>query len=362
MIKMLLLNRYDRLGASSRMRMLQYMPYFSAEGIECRAEPLLGDEYLKALYGKRRISVFYLLARYLRRLRVLLAARRFDVVFIEKEIFPNFPAWAERFLAWRKVPYVIDFDDAIFHNYDLAKNPLKRLLKNKIGVAMRYAHLVTAGNSYLARHAAVHHARRIALLPTVIDLRTYPHVAPRENGPVVIGWIGSPFTVAFLEPLFPVLARLRERFSFELTVIGGEVDTKRHSYARNVAWSEQTEVNEIARFDIGVMPLSDGPWERGKCSYKLIQYMACGKPVVASPVGMNADVVQHGANGFVAETPEQWFEALSRLLEDASLRREMGAVGRSRVEEKYCLQVTAPQLVHWLKHVASRKGEASCAE
>lgn len=341
--------------------MLQYLPYFSAEGIECRAEPLLGDEYLKALYGKKRISPFYLLARYLRRLRVLLAAGRFDVVFIEKEIFPNLPAWPERFLAWRKLPYVIDYDDAIFHNYDLAKNPVKRLLKNKIGAAMRHANLVTAGNSYLASHATTHHARQIALLPTVIDLRAYPYVAPRDSGPVVIGWIGSPFTVAFLEPLFPVLARLRERFSFEVTVVGGEVDTVRHPFCRNVAWSEQSEVAEISRFDIGVMPLPDGPWERGKCSYKLIQYMACGKPVVASPVGMNVDVVQHGINGFLADTEEQWFDALSCLLEDARRRQEMGVNGRSRVEERYCLQVTAPQLVQWLKQVAMQKEDASCA-
>lgn len=359
MIKVLLLNRYDRLGASSRVRTLQYIPYFANEGIECSPEPLLGNEYLEALYSKKKVSVFYLLSRYLHRLRVLLSVHRFDVVLIEKEIFPNFPAWMERILSWIGVRYVIDYDDAIFHGYDMSRNPVKRLLKNKIGVAMRHSVLVTAGNSYLASHAAAAKARHIELLPTAIDLHAYPAVAENPGyDRLTIGWIGTPFTVKYLETLFPVMARLHDQFNAQLVIVGATVDTEKHPYIRCVPWHEHTEVAEIGRFDIGVMPLPDEPWERGKCGYKLIQCMACSKPVVASPVGMNVDVVQQGVNGYLANTEQEWFDALSSLLGNAELRHSMGSNGRAMVEEKYCVQVTAPRLVQLLKGVASNTASA----
>lgn len=360
MTKVLLLNRYDRLGASSRVRTLQYIPYFAEEGIECHSEPLLGNEYLQALYAKKKISKTYLLKRYLRRLRVLLSVHQYDVVLIEKEIFPNMPAWLERILSWARVPYVIDYDDAIFHGYDMSKNPIKRLLKNKIGAAMRYSTVVTAGNSYLAAHASAAGARRIELFPTAIDLRSYPASAARSAADrPVIGWIGTPFTVRYLEPLLPIIEKLNKAFGAELVIVGATVDTKKHPYARCIPWHEHTEVEEIGKFDIGVMPLPDEPWEKGKCGYKLIQCMACSKPVVASPVGMNVDVVQQGVNGYLARTEHEWFEAISALLAEPALRQEMGRKGRAMVEEKYCVQVTAPRLARLLKDVAlMRPGES----
>ncbi|HEY0847743.1 MAG TPA: glycosyltransferase family 4 protein [Noviherbaspirillum sp.] len=287
---------------------------------------------------------------------MLLKVRRYDAVLIEKEIFPNMPAWMERILSWSGVPYVIDYDDAIFHGYDMSKNPVKRLLKNKIGVAMRHACVVTAGNSYLASHAASARARHIELVPTAIDLCAYPAESPHPpNERPLIGWIGTPFTVRYLEPLLPVIAKLNKSYGAELVIVGATVDTEKHPYVRSVPWHEHTEVDEIGKFDIGVMPLPDEPWERGKCGYKLIQCMACSKPVVASPVGMNVDVVQQGVNGYLARSEQEWFDALSAMLSDPELRREMGRKGRAMVEENYCVQVTAPRLVQLLKDVASDK-------
>lgn len=361
MIRLLLLNRYDRLGASSRVRMLQYLPYLSGHGFDCHAEPLLGDDYLHAIYQKRKVSYGYLAQRYLHRLKALLAARRYDAVFIEKELLPNVPAWGERLLAASGIPYAVDYDDAIFHNYDMARNPLKRMLSSKIATVMRHAKLVIAGNSYLARHAEQAGASSVALLPTVIDLHSYAAKAlpPRER--LVIGWIGSPATVRNLEPVLPVLARLVKRFPLELAVIGGVIEDRRYPFVRHIAWKEESEAQEIAGFDIGIMPLTDAPWERGKCSYKLIQYMACGKPVVASPVGMNVDVVRDGINGFLASGADEWYEALALLLSDAEQRAEMGRRGRAIVEERYCMQVTAPKLAAMLRQVAGKEEAGICA-
>jgi glycosyltransferase involved in cell wall biosynthesis len=349
-MRVLLLPRYSRMGASSRLRTLQYLDVLAAHGVEVQVCSLLDDAYLQAIYSKRKVAVAALLRAYWKRLRILTQAPRFDLVWIEKELFPNWPSWFEWLLARTKVPYVVDYDDAIFHNYGMAANPLKRLLKNKIAGVMRHAALVVAGNSYLMRHAAEAGAARVALLPTVIDIRRYRAVSTLpQRDRLVVGWIGSPTTARYLQPLLPVLARLAAIFPLDFTVVGAELDASRYGFVRHIVWHESTEAAEIGRFDIGVMPLPDGPWENGKCGYKLIQYMACAKPVVASPVGANRDIVQHGTNGFLAATADEWFDALAQLLADAGLRQTMGRRGRALAEEKYCLQVSAPCLLQLLE-------------
>lgn len=361
-MRILLLTRYSRMGASSRVRSLQYAEALRQMGVQVHACALLDDDYLRARYARRRVSLLKLGDAYLRRLRLLLRAPRFDVVWIEKELFPNWPAWFETLLRRFGVPYLVDYDDAIFHGYALSPNPLKRLLRHKIDHVMRGASLVIGGNRYLLDHATRAGATRVAFLPTVIDIRRYPVVPGRgETDKPVIGWIGSPSSARYLHSLLPVLERLRERFDFEFAVVGAQLDNTRYPFMRCIGWREQTEVEEIRRFDIGVMPLPDGPWEQGKCGYKLVQYMACGKPAVASPVGVNPDIVQDGVNGYLAGTESEWLEALARLLSDAQLRRLMGARGREAAERHYCLQVTAPRLLQLLESVARKEGGQSCA-
>ena len=363
MMKVLVLTRYSRMGASSRLRALQYVDALVGPATKFQVFPLLDDAYLCAIYAGKRASIFTIVQAYGRRLRILQRVQDFDVVWVEKELFPYWPSWFEQWLAQSGVPYVVDYDDAIFHNYDLSPNLFKRLLKNKIGKVMRHAALVMAGNSYLASHAHEAGATHITILPTVIDIRRYPPPVERINNEhLIVGWIGSPATVKFLRPLLPIMARLTEFFSLELVVIGANVDAPDCGFVRSIAWQENTEVEEISRFDVGVMPLPDAPWERGKCGYKLVQYMACGKPVVASPVGMNVDIVQEGINGFLADTDDAWFHALFRLLSDAGLRQSMGRHGRTLVEEKYCLQVTAPKLLRLLEQVVAEKKDGRCAD
>lgn len=360
-MRVLLLTRYTRMGASSRMRSLQYAEALRQMGVEVHACALLDDDYLRARYARRPVSLFKLGDAYLRRLRLLLRAPRYDVVWIEKELFPNWPAWFESMLTRAGIPYLVDYDDALFHGYASSRNPLKRLLRNKIDHVMRGASLVVGGNRYLLEHAARAGAARVAFLPTVIDIRRYrgsPPAAQTQRS--VIGWIGSPTSAQYLQPLLPVLERLSQTVDFEFAVVGAELDSARYPFMRCIRWSEKTEVDEIRRFDVGVMPLPDGPWEQGKCGYKLIQYMACGKPAVASPVGVNADIVQHGVNGFLAGGEQQWLDALTRLLSDAELRARMGSRGRDMAEQDYSLQVTAPRLLKLLESVAARGREQSC--
>lgn len=356
-MNVLLLSRYGRQGASTRLRALQYLPHLAACGIDVHWAPLLDDAYLETLYGAGERPWPRVARAYLARLGQLLAMRRFDLLWIEKELFPMLPASAERLLAAAGVPYVVDYDDALFHNYDQHPRALvRRLLGRKIDRVMAGARLVITGNDYLADRARQAGARRVALLPTVVDLARYPAeaVADKPSGPspFTIGWIGSPQTAAYLAAVAPALGELLAQPDTRLVLVGAGRGAPGNLPAEIRPWTEASEVADIASFDVGIMPLPDAPWERGKCGYKLIQYMACAKPVVASPVGVNRQLVEPGVNGYLATTPADWTRALNQLREDAALRARLGAAGRTRVAADYDLQVTAPQLANLLRLAA----------
>lgn len=356
-MKVLLFSRYEDMGASSRVRCLQYLPFLKEQGFEVTVVPLLSNHYLRQLYETKSRSLSQLLRAYLRRFRQLFAIRQYDLVWMEKELFPMLPAWAERFLL--RKPYVVDYDDATFHFYDQhSKGLVRRLLGRKIDVVMQRAALVIAGNEYLADRAKNAGAKRVEIIPTVIDLEKYPEQkpSPQKNHPFTIGWIGSPATAKYLHLVQSALAEFcSENPETKIVLIGaGDIDLDGLPIEVK-EWTESTEVIDIQGIDVGIMPLPDNHWERGKCGYKLIQYMACRKPVVASPVGVNRDIVQEGVNGFLAESDDEWVSALKKLMNDLSLRQKMGAASRKIVEEHYCLQVTAPKLSSLLHSVVDNK-------
>jgi len=344
-MKVLLLSKYGRLGASSRMRFYQYLPHLERFDIQVTAAPLLDDLYVTDLYAGKGRSFSALLASYAERLRRLLTSRTYDLLWIEKELFPYFPALAETLLKAARIPYIVDYDDAVFHTYDQHRRGLVRLLLGgKIDAVMRNASLVVAGNDYLADRARRAGSRVVEIIPTVIDLESYPVGHQHENDRFTIGWIGTPPTSKYLQLLNQVVAGLGDLDSCRFLFIGIERANLAGARVEYRRWSEANEAAAIGEFDVGIMPLTDGPWEQGKCGYKLIQYMACGVPVVASPVGVNCRIVDDGKNGFLAGTADAWIRALSRLRNDRSLRQEMGARGRSKVAARYSLQVTAPRL------------------
>ncbi len=350
-LSILFLTRYSYLGASSRMRFLQFLPWLEQAGFECVVAPFIDDLQLQRNYQKGGYGVYGFLKIYLRRLWSLLKVREYDVVWIEKEALPWLPAWLEVWML-RGVPYVLDYDDAIFHNYDRHPSVLVRYFYGRrIDRLMASARLVVGGNAYLAQRARDAGARSVEIVPTVIDLDRYTpkidYVAP-PGEPLRIVWIGSPSTMGFLELLREPLAVLSAEFMFKFRVIaGGDINLPGID-VEFVPWALETEVGSIQVCDLGVMPLTDSDWDRGKCGYKLIQYMACGVPVVASAVGANCEIVREGESGYLVDTHEDWVDALGKLLADASLRQKMGGAGRKRVESEYCIQKVAPKLVKLL--------------
>ncbi|MFN2571088.1 MAG: glycosyltransferase family 4 protein [Gemmatimonadales bacterium] len=355
MLRVLLLSRYGRLAASSRVRSYQYLPYLRELGIVVESQPLFDDQYIQRLYRGRRRLATPILAGYARRLWHLLTAFRYDLLWIEYELFPWMPAWFERLLSRVGVPYVVDYDDAIFHRYDSHRNPLvRRLLGGKIDAVMRGARLVIVGNDYLAERAQRAGARRVERVPTVVDLNRYPVPTPAPHRPYTVGWIGQPLTAPYLELIRDALVEVCRSDGVHLTLVGSGPISLDHVAVDVRPWSEATEIEELQQFDVGIMPLRDEPWERGKCGYKLIQYMACGRPVVASPVGASRQIVEHGTNGFLATSAPEWVQAL-RALRDPELRTRMGTAGRAKVEHAYCVQVFVPRLASLLRQSAKHR-------
>ncbi|MFV5701779.1 glycosyltransferase family 4 protein [Flavobacterium sp. XS2P12] len=338
-MKILYLTKYSRNGASSRLRSYQYFPFLEAKGISVSVSPFFDEDYLINLYSGKRTAKRKLLKFYLTRFFTLFSIYKYDRIVIEKELFPYFFSWFEKVLHQLKVEYVVDYDDAIFHNYDLSTNKLiSFLLKNKINNVMKYSGCVVAGNGYLLVRAKESGAKKIVILPTVIDVDVYKAKNNYVTSKIIIGWIGSPSTFKYVKNSKSVFSKLLEKENVELHIIGATEDLGLGSNVKYLKWTEESEVALISQFDIGIMPLENTPWELGKCAYKLIQYMGCGIPVVASAVGMNKVVVDEGINGFLVREEAQWLDKLSQLIEDSALREALGKKGRIKAESEFSIQ------------------------
>lgn len=334
-MRILFLPRYGPQGASSRYRIWQYVPLFQRAGHEVEVQPLVGDGYLEELYSAGRRGWKWLAAGYARRLISAARVRRFDAVICEQEIWPFLPDFLEVFVERLSRRFFVDYDDAAYANY--SRSPI---LRRKISRVMAAADTVVVGNSYLAAYAR-QFARRVYVIPTVVDLARYPRRRDcAADGTIRVAWIGTPVTARLLKPLIPVMERLQaEHPRLSFCFIGAGDGFLRNGLRVAVAqWSEQTETDLLSTCDIGIMPLPDDEFMRGKCGLKLIQYMGCGLPVVASPVGVNREIVEEGRNGFLAATDDEWFEKLDRLVRRPELRLSLGEAGRTKVESSYTLE------------------------
>lgn len=348
-MRIIFLTKYDKLGASSRYRFFQFYDYLKKNKVECITKPFFDDDYLKALY-QNKTNVFAILKAYLRRFCVLFTLKKYDLLVIEKEIFPYFPSIFEKLLARAGIKYIADYDDALFHQYDQhSLKAVRYILGQKIANVMKYSNLTIVGNEYLNNYARAAGAKNVVILPTVINIDYYPLVAKLPNFTVTIGWIGSPSTVKYITFLEPVFSKLQTLFDIQIVLIGVTESPFKAVSVNLVPWTEESEFSEINKIDIGIMPLTDSLWERGKCGFKLIQYMGCALPVVASPVGINCKIVTDDINGYLAKTEDEWFNALYKLITNRKKRIMLGRQGRDLVESEYSKQIIAPRLLKLYK-------------
>lgn len=353
MLNIAALSLYGPLAASTRYRLEQYTPGLTEHGIEFHIHHLLGDEYLRCRFAGRRPSAVPLLQAGWERLSLLLNQQRFDAVMLYAELFPLLPGWLER-LVLRKMPYVYDFDDAFYLKYRRGRGRLGFLrpaLGSKFDTLMAGAAAVTAGSGILAEYARQFN-QNTCLLPTVVDTERYRPASRTAQARFTVGWIGSPTTAPYLAQLVRPLARLGAEGPVRLLVVGSKAPCIPNVTVEEAEWSEATEIELINSFDVGVMPLPDDEWARGKCAFKLIQCMACAVPVAASNVGANAEAVSADC-GFLANCEEDWTAALRFLRDHPEARRQMGEAGRARVEQLYSLRSTLPILADILRRAAA---------
>jgi glycosyltransferase involved in cell wall biosynthesis len=353
-IRVLGLSLYGPQAASHRVRLSQFQPGLAAAGIDLQIQSLLDDAYLQRSFSGIRPSLRGLLAAYGRRIQALRQADRFDLAIVHCELLPYLPGWLERLLL--QIPFVYDCDDAFFLKYRSGRlRLLQPLLGAKAGRLMAAAVAVTAGNAGLAAYAGRFNST-VAVLPSVVDTDQFrpadPSQAERSGAPFTVGWIGSPSTAPYLQLLIEPLQLLARERPVRLLVVGGPAPAIIGVEVIEQPWSLEQEVPLIQQFDVGVMPLPDTPWTRGKCAYKLIQCMACGIPVVASPVGANVEAVPPEC-GLLAESPAEWLAAFWQLALDPELRQRMGSAARHWVEQRYSLRSALPVLTGVIQRAAA---------
>lgn len=326
------------------------MPYWQERGWRFKYAHLIdaGDDahfYAPGnLMNKGRIFV----KSWMRRRHHVRLAQHFDVVFVQREAFMTGSTRFERGFKHSGTKLVFDFDDAIWHMDVSRGNRHLRWLKNpgKAADLIAMADLVIAGNDYLAEYAR-HHNDRVVVIPTVIDTDAYSvrqgqgqeqgRTPNNEQRPITIGWTGSLTSIVHLQAALPMLRELQRVHGRQLRfrVISDKVFSDPQLNVEGVVWSAEDEARQLEAIDIGIMPLPDDEWSRGKCGFKGLQYMGMGKAVVLGRVGVNSTIVQDGVNGMLAATEAEWKEKLSLLIADADLRRRLGTEARRTVEERY---------------------------
>jgi len=350
-------------GAGCRFRIAQFVPFLRSAGIEVTLRSLFDTDFFRLVYrpGRYLYKALSFAGLSIKRLDSLRDASDFDVIFIYREMFPIGPAIIERLLAMRgRPPVVFDFDDAIFLPSVSDANRFISALKapGKVASIIRHSDQVIAGNEYLAAYARRFNDA-VTVIPTCVDTTRFVPAAARSNnggGPPrepVVGWIGSPTTAPYVRGLTNVLQRVRQQHPFVLRISGAGESLEVPGVAtEQPQWALGDEVRLFNTCDVGVYPLADDEWSRGKCGFKAIEFMACGVPVVAAAVGVNREIVEDGVNGFLASTEDEWVDKLGRLLADSDLRRRFGEAGRRTIEERYSLVVHAQTLAETLRGVA----------
>jgi len=346
---------YDT-SPGQRYRLEQWEPLLRERGVEITYAPFESEELHATVYAQGRlVEKLKLVTRALRRRSSLLSnLKAYDLVYIFRETALLGPAFFERLIHRSGVPFVFDFDDAVFVSYKSPSNGYLSYLKfaGKTVTSCRLAAHVMAGNPYLATYARRVN-QNVTIIPTTIDTDKYKPLAyDRKPGPIVIGWTGSYSTVQHLDTLRETLKKLAGRTTFRLRVIGTPSYQVDGIDVEAMPWRAHTELEDLSKIDIGIMPLPDDNWSKGKCGLKALQFMALGIPTVCSPVGVNTDIIQDNVNGMLAASEEEWIKKLSILLESPERREHLGRAGRRTVEQKYSAVSQAPRVHEIFKSVA----------
>lgn len=339
---------------SQRFRFEQYLDILKDNGFTYELNSFYSDKTWMILHQEGHFvsKTFRIFFSFFIRFFQLFKSIRFDIVFIHREVTPIGPPVYEWILAkvFRK-KIIYDFDDAIWlPNYSEANTSVQKLkYYTKVNRIMKWATKISAGNDYLVDYARQFNSN-VVVNPTTIDTDNYHNpdlyetCYNSENKPV-IGWTGTHTTAKYIDFLSPILTKLSNEFEFEFCVISNEKPIIDFSPLNFIKWNKETEIQDLMRFDIGVMPLTDDQWSKGKCGFKALQYMSLGVPAIASPVGINTSIIDQGINGFLCTTEAEWFESLHYFLSDVTNRKNMHDSARKKIVETYSVKSNTDNFV-----------------
>lgn len=364
-MKILVLTQFSELGGSSRIQVIQFLPFLEKAGINCAWKHFYSDKFYKIQNGivpisrlRKKVNFFcHLFLVMLKKIFYVFSAGNYDLVLIQREVFPKTLYWLLRKINPR---VIYEIEDTIYEInpfwkrgfiHDFALLYQARLCLNM----MKGAALVIAENEYLAEEAQKHNSR-ISLITAPINTEIFKPALKQdvlEKRAVTLGWMGSPSTTPLLKSLGPVFAELGKRFPHvQLKTVGAALDFLVSGITLvKKEWRLEEEFSDLWSFDIGLMPLDDTPFNRGRLGYKMIQYMSIGIPVVAQDIGLNRAVIKNGENGFLVSTPEEWVEKLSLLIRDRGLGEKLGAGGRKMAEEIFSLEKQSKVYIEVIRKV-----------
>lgn len=328
---------------SQRFRFEQYFTVLKQQGHEYETQSFLNLENWKLFYSKGNWDrkLYALLWGFLRRINAIIKSINFDIVFIHRESAPLGPPifeWVISKILGKKIIY--DFDDAIWLTDKTSESSIEKIIKwrSKVASICKWSYKISCGNAYLCDYAKKYNSN-VILNPTTIDSDQF--LQQNENllklqRPLVIGWTGSHSTLKYLQIVENSLKKVITNHEFHV-IANKEPQLKSIKY-KFIKWNKKSEVTDLSKFDIGIMPLPDDLWSRGKCGFKALQYMSMGIPCVASPVGVNTTIINHGVNGFLASNNHDWVKYLSLLISDEALRKKISINGRDTVIKNYSLK------------------------
>lgn len=326
---------------SQRFRFEQYLDFLNHNGYECHVACLISKHTDKIFYLHkstfRKALIF--LNCIVRRLRHVIESSSYDIIFIQREAWMTGSIYFEKQFKRSGAKLIFDFDDAIWkHDVSDANRHLAFLKKpDKTEKIIALCDLVFAGNNYLAEYAKRFNYN-VMVIPTTIDTEHYSKTKKNHGiEKVCIGWSGSVTTIKHFDFIVPVFEKLKAKYGDKVyfKVIGDKNYVNEKLNIKGIAWNYENEIDELCEFDIGVMPLPDDEWTRGKCGLKGLQFMALEIATVMSPVGVNTEIIKDGVNGFLAAKENEWLENLSLLIDDVDVRKKTGKAGRETVEKKY---------------------------
>jgi len=354
--KILFISPYPHgIGPSQRFRFEQYLDFLS-EYFDCNQQTFWDKRAWDVLFkeGKVVAKFYFLIRAFFSRIILLFSISKYDLIFIHREMAHIGPPIFEWFVAKiLKKNIVYDFDDAIWNLNYSNKNPLVKYFKAtwKVAKICKWATAVSCGNQYLSNFAKQYN-KQVFIIPTTIDTNYHQNIDNNEHK-LTIGWTGTLTTLKHINVILPVLRKLEKKYDFDFRVIANDKPQLQLDCLEYVKWKKESEIEDLSVIDVGLMPLPNEEWEKGKCGFKGLQYMALSIPTVMSPVGVNNEIIRDGENGFLASSENEWIDKISQLIESKTLREKLGKAGRRTVVDTFSVEANKQKYLDLFNFVLS---------